>query len=122
MLHSMNWNYMEIPHECIDGLNIAVTISNNNADITYMNAKSKATFAKYGETLINQSLYNCHGDESSRKIREMLENGTENIYTIEKNGVKKMIVQMPWKHDGKIEGLVELSIEIPFEMPHFVRK
>lgn len=32
-----------------------------------------------------------------------------------------MIYQSPWYKDGKFAGLVELSIEIPTEMAHFVR-
>ncbi len=41
---------------------------------------------------------------------------------IGKNGVKKLIYQTPWIENGEFRGLVELSLEIPFEMPHFVRK
>ena len=29
--------------------------------------------------------------------------------------------KMPWMKDGKPSGIVELSIEIPFDMPHFNR-
>jgi len=37
---------------------------------------------------------------------------------IEKRGRKKIIYQTPWM-DGEIfKGIVELSLEIPFEMPH----
>jgi len=36
--------------------------------------------------------------------------------------VKKLIYQGPWFQDGKYGGLVELSLEIPMEMPHFVRQ
>jgi hypothetical protein len=45
----------------------------------------------------------------------------QNIYTIEKNGVKKLIYQTPWYQDGQYAGFIELSLEIPFEMPHFIR-
>ncbi|CUQ61167.1 Uncharacterised protein [Dorea longicatena] len=45
-----------------------------------------------------------------------------NAYTIEKNGVKKMIYQTAWKQDGVVGGLVEISMEIPGEMPHYMRK
>ena len=44
-----------------------------------------------------------------------------NVYTIEKNGIKKLIYQSPWFENGEMKGLVELSLEIPFEMPHFIR-
>jgi hypothetical protein len=44
-----------------------------------------------------------------------------NVYTIEKNGIKKLIYQSPWFEKGEMKGLVELSLEIPFNMPHFIR-
>ena len=44
-----------------------------------------------------------------------------NVYTIEKNGIKKLIYQSPWFEKGVMKGLVELSLEIPFDMPHFIR-
>jgi hypothetical protein len=36
--------------------------------------------------------------------------------------VKKLIYQTPWMKDGAFAGLVEISLEIPFEMPHYLRK
>jgi len=45
----------------------------------------------------------------------------KNIYTVEKDGIKKLIYQSPWFNDGQYAGFVELSLEVPFEMPHFVR-
>jgi hypothetical protein len=44
-----------------------------------------------------------------------------NIYTVEKNGVKKLIYQAPWYKGSVYSGFIELSLEIPFEMPHFIR-
>ena len=44
-----------------------------------------------------------------------------NAYTIEKRGVRKRIYQAPRFRDGAFQGLVELSLEIPESMPHFVR-
>jgi hypothetical protein len=58
----------------------------------------------------------------------MIANGESNSYTISKNGVKKLIHQTPWYKIGKdgngktIGGLVEVSIVLPDEMPHFVRE
>ncbi len=53
-------------------------------------------------------------------------NGETNSYTISKNGVKKLIHQTPWYkigNDGKkmVGGLVEVSIVLPDDMPHFDR-
>jgi len=35
--------------------------------------------------------------------------------------VKKLIFQSPWLKSGQYACFVEISLEIPFEMPHFVR-
>ena len=51
----------------------------------------------------------------------LLQTGGSNAYTIEKNGLKKMIYQTAWKQDGVVAGLVEISMVIPFEMPHYIR-
>jgi hypothetical protein len=51
----------------------------------------------------------------------MLRDHSTNVYTIEKNGVKKLIYQAPWYENGEYRGFVELSLEIPFDLPHFVR-
>jgi transcriptional regulator with PAS, ATPase and Fis domain len=100
----------------------AVTISDNDGIILYMNRKAEVTFEKEGgRSLIGTNMFECHSPASQKKIREMLTNGTSNTYTIEKKGQKKLIHQAPWFEDGKVAGLVELSIVLPAEMPHFIR-
>ena len=110
--------------EIYKNLNVAITVCDENANIIEMNEKAQRTFsAQGGSALIGKSLYDCHKQTSNEKIKELLQSGKENAYTIEKNGVKKLIYQGPWKkEDGSIGGLVEFSLEIPFDMPHFVRK
>jgi transcriptional regulator with PAS, ATPase and Fis domain len=88
--------------------------------VIYANEKSKQTFEKYGE-LMGKNLKDCHSLQSWEKIEQMLQTNTSNIYTIEKNGQKKIIYQTPWLENGEIKGLIEFSFVIPFEMPHFVR-
>lgn len=106
-----------------EGLNAAVTVCDREGTILYMNGKSVKTFAKYGgKELIGQNLTACHPGRATDKVNEMIRNGTSNSYTIEKLGVKKLIHQTPWYlENGEVGGLVEFSIELPAEMPHFVR-
>lgn len=105
-----------------DEFGVAITVSDNSGNILYMNGKSASTFAKQGgKSLEGTSLRDCHKPESWMKILEILETGKANCYTIEKHGVKKMIYQAPWYENGIAAGLVELSMEIPFTMDHFVR-
>lgn len=101
----------------------AVTLCDGEGKITYMNAGSRATFAKYGGGgLIGRSLLDCHPEPARTKLAEMLRVPRVNAYTIEKAGVRKLIYQAPLVKDGAPAGLVELSLELPAVLPHFVRK
>jgi transcriptional regulator with PAS, ATPase and Fis domain len=103
-------------------LNVAITVCDQNGDIIEMNEKSQHTFQKYGgASLVGKSLFTCHSEKSVAIIKALMNDNRTNIYTIEKEGKKKLIYQCPWYENGEVMGLVELSMEIPFEMPHFVR-
>lgn len=112
---------METNFNWAEDMNCAVTVSDKSGVIVFMNRKSRETFSKNGETMVGRSMMPCHNPRSQEKIREMLEKGTSNSYTIEKHGVRKMIYQTPWREGGEIMGLVEISMVIPEEMPHYVR-
>ncbi len=100
----------------------AITVSDREGIILAMNRKAEKTFEKWGGlSLIGKSLYDCHQPRSTEMIKAMMDKDTNNCYTIEKEGVKKMIYQSPWYKEGVVAGIVEISIEIPLEMPHFVR-
>ena len=100
----------------------AITLCDTNGIVTGMNEKSAEVFADDGGyNLIGTNISGCHTAESNEKIKEIMNGQKPNIYTIEKNGKKKLIYQSPWFENGEMKGLVELSIEIPFEMPHFIR-
>ncbi len=101
-------------------LNCAVTVCDTEGVIIYMNDKAKATFASHGN-MVGKSLMPCHNDRSRAIIHDMLETGGSNCYTISKGGLRKMIYQTAWKEDGQVKGLVEISMEIPEEMPHYNR-
>jgi hypothetical protein len=108
-------------HEWAKEMNCAVTVCDTKGIILYMNDKACQTFAKYGN-LIGKNLLTCHNAQSQEKIHEMLQTGGSNAYTIEKNGIKKMIYQTAWFNEGIVGGLVEISMELPGEMPHYIRK
>lgn len=100
----------------------AVTVCDKEGIILSMNDKACATFsAEGGADLIGTCLYDCHQPRSIAMIKGMLATGNKHVYTIEKKGEKKMIIQQPWYQDGEIAGMVEISIVLPAEMPHYVR-
>ena len=104
-------------------INAAVTICDNNGIIVYMNEKSGQVFKNDGgKNLIGSNLFSCHPEPALTKLKEMLANGSTNVYTIEKDGKKKIIYQTPWFKDATLGGLIEITFNIPDEMPHFIRK
>ena len=114
----------EIPvPEWAKELPFAITVCDKNGIITYMNDKSVLPFGNDGgQELVGKSLFDCHSEHSKEIIHELLLTGRSNIYTIEKNGARKLICQSPWFKKGRIAGLVEISIPLPENMPHFIRQ
>ena len=109
--------------EWIEKLEGSVIVSDLSGRVIYANETAERTFVKPGEPpLKGRDLMGCHNENSKKIIREIMENKTRNVYTIEKKGKKKLIYQTPWIVDGELKGLVELSLEIPFDLPHFVRE
>jgi transcriptional regulator with PAS, ATPase and Fis domain len=105
----------EFPH--------AITVCNCEGTILYMNDKAEQTFLKSGgKALVGKNLLDCHPAEARQKLQHLLDTRQGNAYTIEKNGVRKLIQQSPWYEVGEFRGLVELAIELPVELPHFVRQ
>jgi transcriptional regulator with PAS, ATPase and Fis domain len=104
-------------------INAAVTICDNNGIIVYMNEKSEEVFKEDGgKNLIGTNLFGCHPEPALTKLKEMLADGSTNVYTIEKDGKKKIIYQSPWFNENTLRGLIEISFNIPDEMLHFIRK
>ena len=83
-----------------------------------MNDASKAVFGDK----VGQSMLPCHQPRSQEIIRQLLEEGGTHAYTIQKGEVRKLIYQTPWYENGEVAGLVELSLVLPEEMPHYVRE
>ncbi len=101
----------------------AITICDADGVILEMNDKAVEAFKQDGGAdLIGKNLLDCHPELARSKLRDLMKSRKVNCYTIEKNGIRKMIYQSPWYKDGAYGGLVEFSIEIPSEMPHFVRQ
>ncbi len=105
------------------GMDCAVTVVDTACRIIYMNERSRKTFAaRGGGDLIGHDIMEYHNDRSKGIIRRLLAEGGSNAYTIEKEGLRKMIYQTVWhRTDGSLGGLVELSMVIPDELPHYVR-
>lgn len=102
------------------GMNCGVTVCDTEGKIIYMNDKALSIFASHGD-MRGRNLMPCHSERSKGIMAHMLSSGESNCYTIQKNGIRKMIYQTPWRVEGKVAGLVEISMEIPWEMAHYNR-
>jgi transcriptional regulator with PAS, ATPase and Fis domain len=110
-------------NEWIKEFPAAITVCDAEGILLEMNDRAAKGYEKDGgRALIGKNMLDCHPGDSLLKTERLLESRAKNVYTIEKNGVKKIIYQSPWYKNGEYAGFVELSLEIPFgELPHFIR-
>ena len=109
-------------HEWIKEFPAAITVCDPAGILLEMNDRAARTYEKDGGyALLGKNLLDCHPDPARQKAEVLLAAHEKNVYTIEKNGVKKLIYQSPWYRDGQYAGFIELSLEVPWELPHFVR-
>jgi transcriptional regulator with PAS, ATPase and Fis domain len=106
-----------------DQLNASITVCDRKGIVVYMNQRAIEQFHKYGgDNLIGESLVECHPEPSRTKLLSMLDKPIENIYTTEKNGIKKIIIQKPWIQNSEFTGVVEISFVLPDDMANFKRE
>lgn len=109
-------------HAWVEGFPGAITVCDPEGIILEMNDAAIRVFQKDGgRDLLGRNLLDCHHEEARRRLQELMAQRQINVYTIEKHGVKKLIYQSPWFQDGEYAGFMELSLELPAELPHFLR-
>ncbi len=100
----------------------AMTVTNDKGEIIEMNDASAEMFKKDGGyQLMSGNAIACHKEPSLSKVRKLYETHSFNVYSITKNGEKKLVYQAPYFIDGNFSGLVELVLDLPDEIPHFDR-
>ena len=106
----------------IHELGAAVTVTDAEGTIVAMNRRARETFAKDGGAdLVGKSVFDCHPEHAQAKTRALFERQQPNHYTISKKGQRKIVHQMPWYRDGVFAGVVEITVPLPQEIPHFDR-
>ena len=100
-----------------------VTVCDPDGAILAMNDAAIRAFAERGGAkLIGQNSLDCHPGKSREQFAELLRTPRMNVYTTEKNGLHKLIYQCPWQRAGKSAGLLEIVVDIPAKLPHFIRQ
>ena len=99
------------------GVNVAITVSDVECNVVYQNDSS----IEVNGDVRGKNMLGCHNERSQQIIKHMLEAAATHVYTISKKGKKKLIYQTPWYEDDAVKGLIEFSMVIPEEMPHYDR-
>jgi hypothetical protein len=100
----------------------AITVCDPCGIILEMNDQSARLFAgDGGRDLIGTNVLDCHPEPARSKLEAMMKEHRVNVYTTEKNGVKRLIYQAPWFVNGEYRGFIEVGLEVPSIIPHFVR-
>lgn len=101
---------------------LAVTVCDQEGVIVGMNQWAAQSFSSSGgRALIGTNVLDCHPEPARSKLKAMLGEQRTNAYTIRKEGRKKLIFQSPWRREGRYAGFLELSLDIPEDLPHFDR-
>ena len=109
-------------HPWVHEFPAAITVCSSEGTILEMNVEAARVYQENGGmALVGSNILDCHPESVRDKVKRLLEGHESSIYTFEKNGVKKLVCQVPWYLGGQHAGLIELEFEIPFQMPHQVQ-
>jgi hypothetical protein len=97
----------------------AITLCDEEGIIVEMNDQAIKSF---NGNFVGKSIFDCHPKSAGLKLSELMDKRQTNVYTVEKNGIKKLIYQSPWYKEGKYRGFMEIVVTIPADMPHFIRQ
>ena len=101
----------------------AITVTDEEGIILTMNDRACRSFEDQGgAALIGTNVLDCHPEPARSTLEDLMNRRVVNCYTIEKRGAWKMIYQSPWYEKGEYRGFVEISMDIPAVLQHFVRK
>lgn len=109
-------------HAWVKELPIEIMVCDTEGTILEMNAGAEVLFADDGGLdLLGTNVLDCHPEPSRTKLSGMMDKQLTNTYYFTEHGKKNFVFQAPWTKDGQYAGFVEISFEVPDEIPHFVR-
>jgi PAS domain-containing protein len=100
-----------------------IMVCDTDGTILEMNARAEALFAEdSGRGLLGTNVLDCHPEPALGKLEGMLKEQAANSYFNTENGEERFFFQSPWYKEGRYAGFVEISFEVPEEIPHFIRE
>lgn len=101
----------------------AITVTDGEGTVIEMNEESANKLFKGdgGYAVLGRNAITCHPPRTQDKVRQIYETHSFNIYSITKNGQRYLVYQAPYFIEEEFNGIVELFLELPDEIPHFDR-
>ncbi len=110
------------PHPWVKEFPGTLTVCDKDGIIVDMTDRAAKAFAQDGRPdLIGAPILDCHPEAAKVKLKALFDSRRTNVYTFTKDGRKKLVFQTPWTVAGEYAGYLDLTIEIPADMPHFDR-
>ena len=102
-------------------IDATLIVSNKDGIIIEMNDKAKKVFAENTDKLIGSKLLDCHPAWARPKVEKLMEEKKPSSYTTETREGKNFVYHTPWFEGDRYQGLVELVVPIPKNLPNIVR-
>jgi hypothetical protein len=110
------------PTDWLDGVDITISGCDAEGTTNYLNVRGAEAFEKEGGyALLGTDMRDCHPGATRQLFEDLLASRQLQAYTIEKQGKRKLVYQVPVVREGVFQGYVELVLPLPETLPHLVR-
>ena len=110
------------PHPWVKEFPGTLTVCDKNGIVIDMTDRAAKAFAEGGNPdLVGAPVYDCHPEAAKIKLKALFDSRRTNVYSFTKDGRKRLVFQTPWTVDGEYAGFLDLTLELPADMPHFDR-
>lgn len=95
-----------------------IMVCDKDGIIIGMNAEAEELFKDDGGgRLLGENALECHPSEARNKFEHMIVKRLSNVLISQENGQRRLYYQAPWYENGHFAGFVEISFEVPDEIP-----
>ena len=103
-------------------LPVAITVCDREGTVIEMNEASATNYESAGGfNLIGKNIKDCHPAKTREILDTIFANGTPHMYSTGKNGIRRLICELPWYNGGEFSGFVEIAVVLPDVIPHYQR-
>jgi len=113
---------MSDPHPWVKEFAATITVIDKDGKIIDMTDRAAKAFAEGGHPdLVGAPVFDCHPEWAKLKLKALVDSRRTNVYTYTKDGRKRLVFQTPWTIGGEFAGYLDMTLDLPEDMPHFDR-